>query len=82
MREIDQIVEAEDAGTALDRMHGPEDGIDGVVRAASVANFVEPRLDLLEGFTTFLEKGLLQLVQGGHNVAPSVYSNCLRGQPC
>ena len=82
VREADQIFETENAGAALDRMHGPEDGIDGVVRTAPIANVVKPRLDLLEGFTAFLEKGLLQLVQAAHDVALSVNCSGLKVRPC
>ena len=64
--EIDEAVEAENSGAALDRMDGTEHGIDGVVRARTLAKCGEALLDLTEGLAAFLEERQLQLLKACH----------------
>ena len=59
MRELDERLKAEYAGTALDRMNATEHSIDSIVAPLTVAEIGQPSLDLLQGLVAFVEKGLL-----------------------
>lgn len=70
MSKSDKLLEAEDAGPALDGMDSAEHGIDRLVIALARPNVGETDFDLLHRFVAFVEECLLQIVQACHVVEP------------
>ena len=65
VREADELIHLEGAGAALDRMDGPEHGIDGVGVGRAALDGVEAGLEFGELFFAFLEE---RLTYGSHRV--------------
>ena len=65
--ELDERLETENAGAALDRMNAAENRVHRVLGPGAFAHVGEPGLDLLQQLVAFLEEGALELIQVRHD---------------